>query len=350
MRWLLLLAMALPLTVAGPTVTQPGAGHTWELTGLDQPVLELFTPASGAFFARVTGGLLRSDDAGMSWAAVHLPMGPTRAAVDPTDHTVLYAAGADGLYKTSDDAASWQLVLPTRDNVLALAVSAADPRLVYAAVTSGVPVFRLLRSRDGGNTWDVAREVGGQQSCTWSTTLLQPHPTDANRVFLSAGCYAGRNLANPNFSGPLEQSLDAGTTWAVLFRPPRAFARALAFGEGPAAGRLYLSAHMGPPGQGWLYRSDDDSATWSGMVAVQSSIIGGLASEPTNADRVYIGFSGGGSGVQTSPDGGGSWEPAGRGEIGAVAALALGIDGRNLYAAGERGLWRLRLGSLGDVD
>ena len=38
-----------------------------------------------------------------------------------------------------------------------------------------------------------------------------------------------------------------------------------------------------------------------------------------------------------------TWSDLGRQDIGAVSDLALGVDGRNLYAATDQGLWRLPL-------
>ncbi len=41
-----------------------------------------------------------------------MSLGPATGILNvaPTDHTILYAAGPDGVYKSSDDAASWKLI------------------------------------------------------------------------------------------------------------------------------------------------------------------------------------------------------------------------------------------------
>lgn len=114
------MGLALPTPwLAGGLVGTVGDEADWEPTGLAEPILELFTPATGAFFARTTGDLSRSEDGGATWSMVMLPTAEPdprawTVTVDPTDHTVLYASGAGGLYKTIDDAASWMLVLPTQ--------------------------------------------------------------------------------------------------------------------------------------------------------------------------------------------------------------------------------------------
>src|SRR5262249_3262339 len=151
-----------------------------------EPVLELFTPASGAFFARTQDALQRSDDGGVSWATVALP-GPLGGAVtvDPTNHTTIYAAGPGGVYKTPDDAASWFHVFATPRYVADITVSPADPSLVYLAIKnqqSMATSFQLQRSRDGGASWELL-ESYSSSLCGWGVYILQPHPTDPQRLF-----------------------------------------------------------------------------------------------------------------------------------------------------------------------
>src|SRR6185436_5517655 len=83
----------------------------WVLSGLSAAVLRVFAPADGVLFATTADGAQRSDDGGATWGPVSLPSGATLSAVDPIDHTILYADGPDGLLKTSDDTATWRLVL-----------------------------------------------------------------------------------------------------------------------------------------------------------------------------------------------------------------------------------------------
>src|SRR5262245_6753732 len=134
-----LLALGLCLLVApNPGVAKSPAAD-WQPTGLTEPVSQLYTPLSGAFFARTARGLQRSDDGGATWTVVALPPpAPNQTApelmVDPIDHSTIYASGIEGLYRTNDDAATWSVVLPaanlaTTTRLLALAVSPADRNL-----------------------------------------------------------------------------------------------------------------------------------------------------------------------------------------------------------------------------
>jgi photosystem II stability/assembly factor-like uncharacterized protein len=341
------------LAVGAALVVAGGAGHggaawaqgkgggpgAWQPTGLGEAVRQLYTPTSGAFFARTQTDLWRSDDAGATWASVSLPplgSGERLGAVDPTNHTIVYVSGADGLYKSSDDAATWTPVLP--GNVQGVVVSAADPRVVYAITLRGSLVFH--RSRDGGATWEEFPIEIGASPCVSSVILLQAHPTDAQRVFRTAGCYAGRN-----FGDGLWESHDQGTTWAQTFRVQGTFPRRLAGGEGGAPQRFYLAAGGAVPGaRAQLARSDDDGQTWRELTSLPlaaNAAIGGLVFDPATPDRLWVAI--GGRGVLRSDDGGATWTAVGSPGPGAVNDLALGIDARNLYAATEQGVWRLPL-------
>src|SRR4051812_39415638 len=108
---LLLSLVLVPFWAAAPTGAQ-GAPPAWGPTGLTPAVTTRFGPASGALFAAAPGALYRSDDAGVTWAAVPLPAADAVAVVDPVDHRVVYAQTADGLYQSVDDSTTWRLVLP----------------------------------------------------------------------------------------------------------------------------------------------------------------------------------------------------------------------------------------------
>jgi photosystem II stability/assembly factor-like uncharacterized protein len=340
----LAVALALGLAVAtGILGSRPAAADDWELMPLGGRVLQLFTPASGAFLARTTDGLFRSDDGGTSWAPIDAPTELQLAAVDPADHAVLYVSAGEGISKSGDGGASWTLALPTPQRAINIAVSPADTNLVYVALSGrGISAdFELHRSVDGGVTWQKLEEHHNSL-CGWGAPIFNPHPTDSARVLRSAGCHAGRSQTTGD---TLDQSVDRGESWSTLFHPRPYFPSRLVGGRGSAPGRFYLGASTGfSSAGGWIYRTDDDGATWVEVLDAQSgSHVGGLAYDPSTPDRVYAGLSTGG--VKTTSDGGVTWLDLGRQDLGRINDLALGIDAINIYAATDNGLWRLRLPS-----
>jgi len=103
-----------------------------------------------------------------------------------------------------------------------------------------------------------------------------------------------------------------------------------------------------------IHRSDDDGRTWTLLLTTAGDgapepgkRITALTYDPARPDVVYIAVEGG---VRASADGGATWAALGRQDLPRINVLALGVDGRNLYAATERGLYRLRLASdIGEV-
>ncbi len=134
-RAVALVAVLATLGTGGGLGAQEAPAWDWEPTGLGESASELFTPASGAFFAKTASGLSRSDDGGVTWASVALPPGfPGRrwggvgVAVDPSDHTTLYV----GTSVSRDDAVTWVPMLPwpEQQSFSAIAVSLSDRGLI----------------------------------------------------------------------------------------------------------------------------------------------------------------------------------------------------------------------------
>ncbi len=227
-----LLALLIALWLA-PASAQAQAGDD-SATGTDwvgrlvsDPVSAIFTPASGALLVRTGDGLLQSDDGGQTFRALPLP--PTAAAtdrvigVDPTDQNVLYGSGDELLYQSTDGGATWHPILTKAGHagfeVVGVTASPANPAVVYAALVDVASrnSFLLLGSLDRGASWTTLETSGPASLCGWGVRLLQAHPSDAMRVFLSSGCFAGRN-----FGASLQQSVDQGKTFHDWWKPEAA--------------------------------------------------------------------------------------------------------------------------------
>jgi photosystem II stability/assembly factor-like uncharacterized protein len=337
--WLPLGETGEPTVEADETVPASRPGGAWELAAKvsETGSVSAFISASGAgLFALNSDGVLsRTDNEGTTWARVDAP---TRqfgeaVAVDPSNASIMYVGGVDGVYKTENNARTWKPVLPTRDLVTGIAVSPADPSVIFISAGSGPS--RLLRSRDAGLTWETIQESAGKtgadpRSCDWWTRLLLPDPSDADRLFVSAGCYDSDHAPQ----GPLKVSTDQGQTWTNTFDEPDSFPQRLVGGRGVAPDRFYVVAGDR------LRRSDDHGATWTDVL---TNGISALAYDPSRPDHLYVGLRS--AGVIASQDGGATWTdlgPLGDGAI--VYDLALSEDGRTLYAAAQPGVWRLHVG------
>ena len=160
-------------------------------------------------YAATGDAVARLDEEGGSWS-VRLSLGGSGVqciAVDPADHDTVYAGLADGgVRRSSNGCKTWVDCGLPAPQVFSLAVSAAD-----GAVYAGTEPSALYRSDDRGKGW---RELDGLLELpsrpTWSfpprpwtshVRWIAPSPHDADVVL------AGIEL------GGLMRSTDGGETW-----------------------------------------------------------------------------------------------------------------------------------------
>lgn len=165
------------------------AGHTWQRMGLTQSQhigKILIDPRDGntvlvaaegpLWSAGGERGAYRTTDGGATWTAVlsiDEHTGVTDLEFDPSNPDVVYAASyqrrrhvwgllaggaSSGIHKSTDNGRTWRRVsagLPAGDKgKIGLAVTAADPRLVYATIEANAEERGFYRSRDRGESWE----------------------------------------------------------------------------------------------------------------------------------------------------------------------------------------------------
>ena len=165
------------------------AGHTWQRMGLPQSQhigKILIDPRDGntvlvaaegpLWSAGGERGAYRTTDGGATWTAVlsiDEHTGVTDLEFDPSNPDVVYAASyqrrrhvwgllaggaSSGIHKSTDNGRTWRRVsagLPAGDKgKIGLAVTAADPRLVYATIEANAEERGFYRSRDRGESWE----------------------------------------------------------------------------------------------------------------------------------------------------------------------------------------------------
>ena len=163
-------------------------GRTWQQVGLaasehigkilvdprDSDVV--FVAAEGPLWSSGGDrGLYKTTDGGATWTqvlAIDEHTGVTDVEFDPTNPDVLYAASyqrrrhiwsllaggpGSGIHKSTDGGATWRRIekgLPEGDmGKIGLAVSGADPEVVYATIEADDEERGFYRSRDKGESW-----------------------------------------------------------------------------------------------------------------------------------------------------------------------------------------------------
>jgi photosystem II stability/assembly factor-like uncharacterized protein len=162
-------------------------------------------------------GLYKSADGGKTWKAVLTiseNTGVVDVAIDPSNPDIVYATAyqrrrhvftlIDGgpesaIYKSTDAGVTWNKLksgLPTVDmGRIGLAVSAADPNVVYAAIEAADGKGGIFRSSDKGATWERRNEFD-QGAMYYARVVADPKNVD--RIFV--------------MNVTLRESLDGGKT------------------------------------------------------------------------------------------------------------------------------------------
>jgi photosystem II stability/assembly factor-like uncharacterized protein len=191
----------------------------------------------------VAGGVWKSTNAGASWVPTMndlITLNISALAMKPGDPNTLYAGTGEGLMyfdnlpgrgilKTSDGGSTWRRMHIAQGLnspfITALAVSPANPNVVYASGRKALPfvgwpaetvpdagINAIFKSTDSGETWqDVTTGKGIEHNPAFVSdnipTDVLLSPADADLVYAAFGLY---------YWGGIWKSADGGQTWSRL--------------------------------------------------------------------------------------------------------------------------------------
>lgn len=228
------------------------------------------------------GGVFKSINGGMSWAAASSGLPPNRSvgnvAIDPTAPATLYVGVAsNGIYKSTDGGMSWE---PANSGLPAFSsggvrIDSSNTATLYAATGSGV-----FKSINGGVSWTDA-SVG--LPLNRSISALAIDPSNPNTL------YAGNSLVSPGSVIEIFKSTDGATSWTSL-SSSLATTGINALAIDPSASATVYAATNNR-----VIKSTNGGMTWndanSGMP--YPTTMTGLAIDPSAPSTLYAGGSNG---------------------------------------------------------
>lgn len=257
-------------------------------------------------------GLFKSPDGGRSWDRLSGITHPrvTSVAVSPVDGAIYAGTEPSSLFVSRDGGGSWRELeglknlpsaptwsfppRPWTSHVRSIALSFEDPDLIVA----GIELGGVVRSQDGGNSWQDQRP-GAYADCH----TLMTHAAAPNTLYEAAG-------------GGFAQSEDSGESWSAADAGIEH-----RYVWGLAADRddptlIYVSAAAGPGrahGSGFsdaaIYRRRG-AGRWEVVADSLAEFPYALAADPETSGALYAGF--GDGRIVYSPDQGASWNDLAR--------------------------------------
>jgi photosystem II stability/assembly factor-like uncharacterized protein len=234
------------------------------------------------------GGVYRSDDGGHTWNIVGLAHETVRALTQsPTDPTLLLAGSLTGVYRSTDEGASWTKITPDNHPDLnrfdSLAFDPKDNNIIYAG-TYHLP----WKTTDGGKNWFPV--VKGMIDDSDVMNIIVDPANSANvHAVACSGIY---------------HSTDSGTDWVKYKSIPNVFRRTQLIRMDPTSpDTLYAGTTSGL----WKTTNEKDFR----RVTPGDWIINAMIIDKSNPKKLIIGTER--EGVQISNDGGETFTAANEG-------------------------------------
>ncbi|MFC1564718.1 T9SS type A sorting domain-containing protein [candidate division KSB1 bacterium] len=157
------------------------------------PVIELNPDNPDRIFAGTTEGLYRSVDAGASWELVLDVLMVMDIDIDPSDPDRIFAGCGNvgtpesGIYRSTDGGDSWERLSeglpPVWTYKTRLEIYKADPRVIFANIYDQSGYMGLYRSDDSGDSWTFVSDFSMGNIIGLYAHYVRVNPADKNKIF-----------------------------------------------------------------------------------------------------------------------------------------------------------------------
>jgi photosystem II stability/assembly factor-like uncharacterized protein len=126
-------------------------------------------------------------------------------AMDPSDSRTLFT-GSTRVWRTKDDANSWQPISKTLDGsvISAIEIASADRKQIYVGTENG----GIFRSRDGGATWSA--NISSSMLPGHTITRIESHPNDARLLYVAVANFGHAHVFRSKDGGDTWEDIDKG--------------------------------------------------------------------------------------------------------------------------------------------
>ncbi|MFQ5872821.1 MAG: WD40/YVTN/BNR-like repeat-containing protein, partial [Dehalococcoidia bacterium] len=279
-------------------------------------------------------GIFRTDDGGASW--VFISGGPEGGSSDIAHYTMrlatdsnsnVYLTGRFGFTRSDDRGRSWIPML-VRRHFHGVGISPHDPRIIFVGTsprqdpteTNAYLGGRILRSRDGGLSWQEER-TGFPDGADTSIHDFAFDAIDPNVIYVTTSSHE-IGLPRTSATVGIYKSTDGGETWTSANNGLTTLEVDSIVASPTITGLFYAGTERG------VFRSSDAGDSWSPTSLTRA--VRSLLIDPTNTDTIFAGTE---VGLFWSPDGGATWERLDSVPAKSVTGLATDSQGRLLYAA-----------------
>lgn len=286
------------------------------------------------YMGAVQGGIWRSTNYGRSWTNISdgtLPRTATSIgalAVSASNPKIIYAGTGEsdirqdfdtgvGIFKSTDAGKSWHYAgLRATHVTTGLAIDPHDPNVVYAATMGHVfapnPERGVYKTTDGGKHWTRVLYVDADTGAN-GVVMDRKNPSVLYAAMWQARRYPWKLVSGGPGSG-LYKTTDGGTHWSRISANP-GFARGILGKIGVSIVRdhpnvVYASVQAK---HGGIFRSNDGGATWTRVnremkLRQRAFYYTAIYADPVNPNVAYAPEV---DGVFKTSDGGKTWIPLG---------------------------------------
>jgi photosystem II stability/assembly factor-like uncharacterized protein len=268
------------------------AGSTWKLAGLgDEAVRALEQSPSDAkvWIAGTRSGVFRSMDDARTWQRITRADDPElqnidSLAFDPRDAQTIYVGTYHLPWKTTDGGKTWHSIsegMIDDSDIMSLRIDAKDPRRIFSSACSGI-----YRSENGGASWT---KLQGIPYSSRRTQQIVQDPADSQTLYAAT-------------TEGLWMTSDYGETWKrITSRDIDANSAVVLTGQ---RGKVIL---VGTSAQGILRSSDGGASFAVSNEGFSHRVIASLAVDAQNPQRLLTVAEGYRGKLQASDDGGRTW-------------------------------------------